>query len=271
MKRVYPAVDWPETWKYSYAYDLLELYGASSNLGYSYSYDARRRQTLRLVVEAVAPPARILDVAAAQGNFSLTLAEMGYDVTWNDLRQDLAGYVRLKHEKGLLSFAPGNVFELSFPALFDAVLITEIIEHVAHPDKFLESIAKLVKPGGVVIVTTPNGAYVRNKLPKFSDCADPSVFETVQFRPNSDGHIFLLHPEELTLLAHRAGLLTETTCLFNSPLTNGHLKLAPLLRLLPSRAVHVLEEWMTHIPHSLRRKLSIHMAARLRKPVSRSS
>ena len=38
----------------------------------------------------------MLDLAAGQGNFSLALAERGYRVTWNDLRGDLEGYVRLK-------------------------------------------------------------------------------------------------------------------------------------------------------------------------------
>jgi 2-polyprenyl-3-methyl-5-hydroxy-6-metoxy-1,4-benzoquinol methylase len=65
----------------------------------------------------------ILDVAAAQGNYTVALAELGYDVTWNDIREDLAGYVRLKLEHGRIDFAPGNVFELSFPAPFDGLLI----------------------------------------------------------------------------------------------------------------------------------------------------
>jgi 2-polyprenyl-3-methyl-5-hydroxy-6-metoxy-1,4-benzoquinol methylase len=100
MKRVYIEDSWPDSWKYSYRYDLLELYDGSGNRGYAYAYDQRRRQTLRLLTQVLTPGARILDVAAAQGNFSLMLAEMGYDVTWNDLREDLAAYVQLKHERG---------------------------------------------------------------------------------------------------------------------------------------------------------------------------
>lgn len=267
MKRIAPDHSWPESWKYSYQYDLEEVYDGIRNRGYAYAYDNRRRRTLRLVTEVLQPGARILDIAAAQGNFSLALAEMGYEVTWNDLRGDLAGYVQLKHEYGAISFAPGNAFDLEFPSSFDAVLITEIIEHVAHPDDFLVKAAQLVRPGGFIVLSTPNGAYFRNTLPKFSDCEDPSVYESVQFKPNSDGHIFLLHPEEVMTNAARAGLEVDELTLFTTPLTNGHMKLNALLKVLPRSLVNVIEDLSAHLPLPLRRKLLIQMAARLRKPL----
>jgi 2-polyprenyl-3-methyl-5-hydroxy-6-metoxy-1,4-benzoquinol methylase len=267
MKRVYLEETWPESWKYSYPYDLEEVYGEITNRGYAYAYDNRRKQTIRLLTQVLAPGARILDIAAAQGNFSIALAEMGHDVTWNDLREDLAGYVRLKYERGKLNFAPGNAFELSFPSLFDAVLITEIIEHVAHPDDFLVKTAQLVRPGGYIVMTTPNGAYFRNRLPKFSDCADPSVYEAAQFKPNSDGHIFLLHPNEIQPLASRAGLEVEAVALFTNPLTNGHMKMEIVLRALPRRLVSSIEAVTQRLPDLISRKLLVQMAVRFRKPV----
>lgn len=266
MKRIHPADDWPDSWKYSYPYDLQEIYGEVSHLGYAYAYETRRRKTLRLVTDVVPPGATILDVAAAQGNFSLILAEMGYRVTWNDLRADLADYVRLKHDRGDLSFAPGNVFELKFPSLFDALIITEIIEHVAHPDELLASTAKLVKPGGYVIMTTPNGAYCRNKLPRFSDCRDPALFESMQFRPNAEGHIFLLHPNEIAPLAVRAGLELDQLLLFTNPLTNGHLKTEALLRLLPKSFVIAGDALTQALPRVIAQKLLVHLGARFKRP-----
>ena len=265
MKREYIQKSWPDSWKYSYQYDLEEVYGEITHRGYAYAYDNRRKQTLRLLTEVVAPGARILDIAAAQGNFSLALAEMGYDVTWNDLRADLADYVRLKLERGNINFAPGNAFELSFRSPFDAVLITEIIEHVTHPDQFLTKTAALVKPGGYIVMTTPNGAYIRNTLPKFSECPDPSLYEAVQFKPNSDGHIFLLHPEEIQLLASRAGLQIDQITLFTNPLTNGHMKMEILLRALPRGIINTIEATTQHLPFMIRRKLLIQMGVRLRK------
>ncbi len=266
MKRVYIQHTWPDSWKYSYPYDLEEVYGEISCRGYAFAYDNRRRQTLRLLDEVLTPGARILDIAAAQGNFSLALAEKGYDVTWNDLRADLADYVRLKYERGNIQYAPGNAFELKFPSPFDAVVITEIIEHVAHPDDFLLKTAQLVRPGGYIVMTTPNGAYWQNPLPKFSECSDPSVYEKVQFKPNSDGHIFLLHPDEIPSLASHAGLEVDKLALFNNPLTHGYLKMEMMLRVLPRRIVNNIEIATQHFPASLCRKLLLQMGARFRKP-----
>jgi 2-polyprenyl-6-hydroxyphenyl methylase/3-demethylubiquinone-9 3-methyltransferase len=266
MKRITLQENWPDSWKYCYPYDLLEVYGGTQQRGYTYAYKNRRQETIRLLTEVISPGARILDIAAAQGNFSIALAEMGYKVTWNDLRGDLADYVRLKHEHGEIKFAPGNAFELQFSELFDAVLITEIIEHVARPDEFLAKAAQLVRPGGYIVMTTPNGAYFKNDLPKFSDCADPSVYESVQFKPNADGHIFLLHPEEVPVLASRAGLHIEKLALFTNPLTSGHIKTKTLLAILPQFLVRMAETATQHFPLSVRRKLLIQIGARFRRP-----
>jgi 2-polyprenyl-3-methyl-5-hydroxy-6-metoxy-1,4-benzoquinol methylase len=265
VKRIEPEPDWPQSWKDSYLYDQSEIYGKISDHGYAYAYDNRRRATLRLLTEVLSPGARVLDVAAAQGNFSLALAELGFDVAWNDLRAELADYVRLKHERGKIEFAAGNAFELAFPSLFDAVLITEIIEHVAHPDDFLAKAAALVRPGGYIVMTTPNGGYFKNRLPKFSECADPSVFESMQFKPNSDGHIFLLHVDEIEPLARRAGLVVEKIALFTNPLTAGHVKTEALLKILPGGLVNVAEAATRSLPFTLQKKALVQMGVRFRK------
>jgi 2-polyprenyl-6-hydroxyphenyl methylase/3-demethylubiquinone-9 3-methyltransferase len=270
VKRICPELHWPESWKSSYDYDLLEVYGQDSNLGYSYAYDARCRHTIDLVIEVLETGARILDIGAAQGNFSLRLAELGFEVTWNDLRGELAEYVRLKYEHGTLRFAVGNAFELNFPERFDAVLITEIIEHVAHPDDFLAKVAELLRPGGYVVMTTPNGGYFRNTLPRFSDCPDPSVYETVQFKPDSDGHIFLLHVDEVRRLAAKAGLQIDKLQLFTNSLTTGHVKLSYVLKILPRSLIQHIESLTERLPLSIANRLMVQMAVRLQKPVNSS-
>lgn len=265
MRELSPQVDWPKSWVDSYGCDREEVFGKPINFGYAYAYRNRREETLRLVTEAVKPGASILDIAAAQGNFTLALAERGYRVTWNDLRADLAGYVQRKHERGDVTYIVGNAFELTFAEGFDCVLFCEVIEHVAHPDEFMANIARLLKPGGVAVMTTPNGRYFRNGLPRFSDCLDPSVFEAEQFKPGSEGHIFLLWPDEIRRFAQQSGLLVEQQTFFTTPLTNGHMKMHYLLRIMPESWIWSLENAALSLPASAKKLFMVQTAARFRK------
>lgn len=265
MKRVAFSEAWPRSWKESYAYDLLEIYGERNPRGYAYAYAERRRHALELIARAAAPPATVLDVAAAQGNFTLTLAERGYEVTWNDVRAELAEYVALKYERGTVHYKPGNALDLGFDECFDVALLAEVIEHTAHPDVFLTGIARMVKPGGHVVMTTPNGGYFLNALPRFSDHPDPSVFEPRQFGPNAYSHIFLLHNDEIAPLAARAGLEVVEHRVFVNFLTNGHLKTDWLLRVLPRGVIAGLERLSQRAPFRL--KVHTSMATLLRKPL----
>lgn len=270
MKKVAFSEAWPDSWKYSYPYDEVEIYGGEAiDYGYAYAYQNRKNKALELITSVLPKGSRILDVAAAQGNFSLALAELGYRVTWNDLRSELIDYVKLKHESGEIEFKPGNVFEISRDDLYDGVLITEIIEHVAHPDDFLRKISELVKPGGYIVMTTPNGGYLTNRLPRFSDCENPEIFESEQFKPNSDGHIFLLWPDEIVTLAERAGLIVDKVLLFTTPLSQGHLKLRFLLPYLPRAVVSTVDRIASSLPRVISTRLLAHSAARYRRPTNK--
>ncbi|MDF2430504.1 MAG: hypothetical protein JWP44_135 [Mucilaginibacter sp.] len=266
MKRVYLEDSWKPSWRYSYPYDLLEIYGEQKeNIGYSYAYEMRRDNILSLIKSVTKKGDRILDVAAAQGNFSLKLAELGYDVTWNDIREDLAEYVEMKRETGDITYKPGNAFEVKFDYLFDLVMATEIIEHVAHPDEFLAKLAMLVKPEGYIAISTPLGSYFKNKLPKFSEFEDASIFESKQFGPNADDHIFLLHMDEINSLAKKAGLEVVAMKYNTNFLTNGHVKLSPLLKVLPKKFVLSLEALTQKLPEVIGKRIHTSFAVLLKK------
>ena len=260
MRRPTPSNSWPESWRESYDYDCQEVFGEVRDVGYANAYRMRYDRALAAVRQSAPPGATVLDIAAAQGNFSLALAEEGYQVTWNDLREELVGYVQLKHETGELRFAPGNAFDLGLEP-FDVVLITEIIEHVAHPDEFLRAVGALVKPDGHIVMTTPNGSYFRNELPRFSDCPDPSVFEGVQFKPNADGHIFLLHRDEVYGFAREAGLRVTHLSYSTNFLSAGFAGTGRLVAMLPERTVHALERGSTRLPDAVAQKVCVSILA----------
>ena len=101
---------------------------------------------------------------------------------------------------------------------------------------------------------------------KFSDCSDPSQYEIMQFKPNSDGHIFLLHLDEIEQLTYQAGLVVKETRLVTNPLTNGHVKLHHLLKLLPKSWVETCEKLTCSLPLTVKRKLHTTTVALLTHP-----
>jgi SAM-dependent methyltransferase len=47
----------------------------------------------------------------------------------------------------------------------DCVVAVEVIEHVEEDDQFVKEVVRVLKPDGMVLITTPNGEFVPNKNP----------------------------------------------------------------------------------------------------------
>jgi ubiquinone/menaquinone biosynthesis C-methylase UbiE len=48
---------------------------------------------------------------------------------------------------------------------FDCVVAVEVLEHVERDRDFVTEVARVIKPGGMFLMTTPNGDYVANRNP----------------------------------------------------------------------------------------------------------
>lgn len=54
-----------------------------------------------------------------------------------------------------------DITEITAPsASFDAILCSEVLEHVPEPTHALDEFARLLKPGGILILTAPFGSHV---------------------------------------------------------------------------------------------------------------
>ena len=113
-------------------------------------------------VASLEPGARILDVGADESTLSFSLASLGYQVT----ALDLNGYP-LEHPNLTTLATPLEDFEPDQP--FDAVICLSSIEHfgLGHygPDsadlnadtRAIARLREIVRPGGLLILTTPYG------------------------------------------------------------------------------------------------------------------
>lgn len=54
------------------------------------------------------------------------------------------------------------------PASFDGVVCVEVLEHVHDDERFLEQAGRILKPNGWLLMTTPNGDYIKNEPPDYN-------------------------------------------------------------------------------------------------------
>ena len=132
-------------------------------------------------------PLDVLDVGCAQGTLALLLAERGHRVTAVDLRPEFLTYAKTRHTQGEIRFLVANVLEDEIPGTFDLIFANQIIEHLVYPEQMLRRLAAKLKPGGRLVVTTPNGRYVRNSLPSYRELGNPKDWEHLQFTADGDG------------------------------------------------------------------------------------
>jgi len=173
-------------------------------------YLERIHAVLRAVRRYCPPGARTLEIGAAQGNMSLLLAEAGYAATAVDLNEGFLAYSRKKYERGSMRWLHGNAFDVALEESADAVILAEIVEHVAHPAKLIAHAFSLVVPGGILIVTTPNQRFVREGAPSFGEASgDMERLEAEQFGPAGENHLFTLTIAELRSMAPSNGMVIQ--------------------------------------------------------------
>jgi 2-polyprenyl-3-methyl-5-hydroxy-6-metoxy-1,4-benzoquinol methylase len=102
---------------------------------------------------------RMLDVGCGYG-FALDLARFVFDYEGIGLDPSVAAE-RGRRELGL-DIRPGTLDDAFEPdERFDVIFSSEVIEHVADPREFLAAIRRRLHPKGIVVLTTPDAAYVR--------------------------------------------------------------------------------------------------------------
>ena len=136
------------------------------------SGDARSLRQARMLAGALArtPGATVLDIGCGDGRAAVTAAPLltGHRVVGVDWSQDA-----LRRASAAFASAPGDLRavrgELTDGGLpfadgaADAVLFSEVIEHLVDPDSALDEIRRVLAPGGHLMLSTPNLAAWYNR------------------------------------------------------------------------------------------------------------
>ncbi|MEU6259429.1 methyltransferase domain-containing protein [Streptomyces sp. NPDC047043] len=207
----------------------------------------RSLRQARMLARALGPvrpgraPATVLDVGCGDGSAGAVAARVlaGHRIVGVDWSQDalrraarrLPQVVRGELSGGGLPFASGSA---------DAVLFSEVVEHLVDPDGALDELHRVLRPGGHLMLSTPNLAAWYNRAlllagvqPVFSEVS----LRRVHGRPGSQvvGHLRLFTARALREFVTASGF--EVVRLEGAPFHGVPRPLRPLDRLacrLPS-------------------------------------
>jgi SAM-dependent methyltransferase len=120
------------------------------------NYWFRRHLTVYRWIAERCAGLRVVDMACGEGYGAAVLAEAAAEVVGVDANPDAFEHARLRYRGPKLRFERALVEEFADGAPYDAIVFLQTIEHVNEPAELLARFASLLRPGGVVYVTTPN-------------------------------------------------------------------------------------------------------------------
>jgi len=144
---------------------------------------------------------RVLDIATGTGAFAQRLSDTfpSWDVEVNDFESQalVAGFK--KHAVDLNSIFSSVISSEKY----DVIIAIEIIEHLENPWQFLREIRKLLRDGGLLVLSTPNVDSTLDRLIFLLD-GHPFYFGERGYT-NSGGHITQVPDWLLKMIAMNSG------------------------------------------------------------------
>jgi 2-polyprenyl-3-methyl-5-hydroxy-6-metoxy-1,4-benzoquinol methylase len=151
-----------------------------------------------------ASPGRFLDLGCGSGSTVHAARRLGWEAMGIDIDPALVEIGRRELQANLRC---GTLPDPTLPAgSFDFVRLRDVIEHLPNPHAVLVEIGRLLAPGGVVLVATPN----EGSLPAVARAALGRPRSTVA-TVNPPHHLHGFTPRTLDLILRRAGLVPVAT------------------------------------------------------------
>lgn len=159
---------------------------------------------LELIGVKVPPGGRILDIGCGNGSITRQFSAAGYAMTGIDISEDGIAIARRcdpvsRYEVGEVSVC--TLDDLAADA-FDAVLSTEVVEHLYDPLALALSAMSALRPGGRFVLSTPFHGRVKNTMIAASGKFDMHVNALAV-----GGHVKFFSRPTLSSLLSQAGFV----------------------------------------------------------------
>ena len=115
----------------------------------------------------------VLDVACGAG-YGTQILSWAAKTAWGiDIEPEAVEYANKMYSTENTSFYYGNAYNIpAISKMFDVVVSFETIEHLQEPEKFVSEVYRVLKPGGLFIVSAPAHSGSIYHARDYDDCAD---------------------------------------------------------------------------------------------------
>jgi len=205
----------------------MKKYHYKKNSGIDYSASLGHR--MNIIAPYLPKKGKILELGCGEGLLSQSVQQKtGADVFGVDIS---SSGVNLAIKRGITASIADLNKRLPFPdSYFDLIFSDQVLEHVYNTDFLLSETYRILKPGGIMIIITPNLSFWLNRIlflfgvyPMFLEAGEHSKTYGTMFlkkymqEDQAMGHIHVFNKPALEdiVLAHKFTLIR----VFGSPLS----------------------------------------------------
>ena len=181
--------------------ELVAIYSSSNITPLDKNSNIKKfRIGLKAIKKFFQKPGKILDVGCSTGTF-LSMAEIdGWKTFGVDINERAVKFAR---EKYGLNIKIGDLETLNFPeGYFDVVTFFDTIEHLPDPVLALMEVKRILKPKGLILITTPNIDGLFPKLTYLLFAKTIGAWE----HPTPPGHLYQFSKQTIAKILKKIGL-----------------------------------------------------------------
>lgn len=149
------------------------------------------------------PHATLLDIGSGNGRYLEGMKKLGWHTKGVEFNE---GAVKVCKSSGL-DVHHGDLFSAKFESnSIDITHLSHVIEHLPNPAQFFAEVARILKPGGIFLLKTPN-----------SNALGRALLSVNWYANDVPRHLFIFSEKNLKVLAESHGFVVESIYTRSSP------------------------------------------------------
>jgi 2-polyprenyl-3-methyl-5-hydroxy-6-metoxy-1,4-benzoquinol methylase len=176
-----------------------------------YHFNGLRAEAKRLKLMDLgeSPKGYLLDIGCGGGRFLARMKKRNWSVEGLDIDPEVVKKVSKKY--GILVHA-GDVLNHKFPDnTYDVITMNQTIEHLYNPSLVLKECFRILKPGGHIVMTTPN-----------VDCVAARLLGEYWRGWEPPRHLFLFNPKSISKVVSSAGFEVTSVATYSCESAIGY-------------------------------------------------